>query len=162
MESLEIRAVQRSDTDRLLPLMAAYWAVEAISGFDAVKIHRQLQDFISNPSYGGAWLAARAGIAAGYLVCSFIYSFEHGGLMAEVDELYVDAPWRRQGVARRLLAAARAELAARACVSLQMQVADDNERAQRFYAQLGFRQKPGYRLWVAPLPGQGLAYGTTG
>jgi ribosomal protein S18 acetylase RimI-like enzyme len=34
-----------------------------------------------------------------------------------------------------------------------MQVADDNKRAQRFYEQLGFRQKRGYRLWVASLSG---------
>jgi hypothetical protein len=36
-----------------------------------------------------------------------------------------------------------------------MQVADDNDRAQRFYAQLGFRQKGGYRLWVAQLSDPG-------
>jgi len=151
MESLEIRAVQRSDADRLLPLMAAYWACDGIAGFDHVRIRRQLHDFLSNPSYGCAWLAAREGFVAGYLVYTLVYSFEHGGLMAEIDELYVVAPWRGQGVGQQLVAAAQGELAVRACVSLQMQVADDNERAQRFYARLGFRQKHGYRLWVAPL-----------
>jgi ribosomal protein S18 acetylase RimI-like enzyme len=151
MESIEIRALQRSDTDRLLPLMAAYWASDGIAGFDEVRIRGQLRDFLSNPSYGCGWLAARAGIATAYLVCTLVYSFEHGGLMAEIDELFVAAPWRGQGIARAMLAAARAELAVRGCVSLQMQVADDNERAQRFYARLGFRQKTGYRLWVAPL-----------
>ena len=153
MQRLEIRAVEVSDTDRLLPLMSGYWASDAIVGFDEVKVRRQLQDFLSNPAYGRAWLADHGGVAAGYLVCALVYSFEHGGLMAEVDELYVEAPWRGQGIGRQLLAATRSELAVRQCVSLQMQVADDNERAQRFYARLGFRQKPGYRLWVAPLPG---------
>jgi hypothetical protein len=41
-----------------------------------------------------------------------------------------------------------------------MQVADDNLRAQRFYAQLGFRQKTGYRIWVAPLSDVGTSNGT--
>jgi ribosomal protein S18 acetylase RimI-like enzyme len=153
MQGLEIRAVEVSDTDRLLPLMSGYWASDAIAGFDEVKVRRQLRDFLSNPAYGRAWLADHGGVAAGYLVCALVYSFEHGGLMAEVDELYVAAPWRGQGIGRQLLAAARSELAVQQCVSLQMQVADDNERAQRFYARLGFRQKFGYRLWVAPLPG---------
>ena len=34
MERLEIRSVQHADTDRLLPLMAAYWASDAIAGFE--------------------------------------------------------------------------------------------------------------------------------
>ena len=155
MENLQIRAARSSDIDRLLPLMAAYWVSDGIAGFDEVKVRRQLQEFVSNPSYGCAWLAECGDVTAGYLVCTLVYSFEHGGLMAEIDELYVHAPWRSQGIGQQLLAAARAALAARACVSLQMQVADDNDRAQRFYAQLGFRQKGGYRLWVAQLSDPG-------
>jgi len=160
MERLEIRSVQHADTVRLLPLMAAYWASDAIAGFEELTVRRQLREFLSTPSYGCAWLADIESIAVGYLVCTLVYSFEHGGLMAEVDELYVDAPWRGQGVARALMTAARAELHARTCVSLQMQVADDNLRAQRFYAQLGFRQKTGYRIWVAPLSDVGTSNGT--
>jgi len=119
MERLEIRSVQHADTDRLLPLMAAYWASDAIAGFEELTVRRQLREFLSTPSYGCAWLADIESIAVGYLVCTLVYSFEHGGLMAEVDELYVDAPWRGQGVARALMTAARAELHARTCVSLQ-------------------------------------------
>jgi ribosomal protein S18 acetylase RimI-like enzyme len=49
------------------------------------------------------------------------------------------------------VARARATLAARGCVCLQMQVEYANLPAQRFYARLGFEEKSGYRLWVAPL-----------
>jgi ribosomal protein S18 acetylase RimI-like enzyme len=71
--------------------------------------------------------------------------------MAEIDELFVVAPHRAQGIGQALVARARATLAARGCVCLQMQVADDNLPAQRFYARLGLQEKSGYRLWVAPL-----------
>jgi ribosomal protein S18 acetylase RimI-like enzyme len=79
-------------------------------------------------------------VAVGYLLCTFVYSFEHGGLMAEIDELFVGAAYRQQGIGRALLARARTALAACGCLWLQMQVADDNAR-----------RKSGYRLWVAPL-----------
>lgn len=102
MEGLQIRAVQRSDTDQLLPLMAAYWLSDGIAGFDELKVRRQLEEFISSPSYGCAWLAEIDGVAAGYLVCTLAYSFEHGGLMAEIDELYIQATWQGKGVAVRI------------------------------------------------------------
>ena len=71
--------------------------------------------------------------------------------MAEIDELFVAAPYRRQGIGQALLERARTDLAARGCHYLQMQVADDNHEAQGFYTRLGFKQKTGYRLWLAPL-----------
>jgi ribosomal protein S18 acetylase RimI-like enzyme len=159
MNGISVRRVQLTDVDQLLPLMEAYWQHEGIVGFDVVRLRHQLDYFLSSPTYGCAWLAERIGTAVGYLLCTFVYSFEQGGVMAEIDELFVGAPWRRQGVDQGLLAAARAGLAERDCVSLQMQVGDDNVRVQRFYARLGFREKRGYRLWVGPLRAPGLPDG---
>ena len=71
--------------------------------------------------------------------------------MAEIDELFVAAPLRRQGIGQGLLGRARNDLAVRGCHCLQLQVADDNEQAQGFYARMGFTPKSGYRLWLAAL-----------
>jgi GNAT superfamily N-acetyltransferase len=131
--------------------MAAYWQFEGIAGFAPERLRSQLQAFLSSPTYGCAWLAEGAGAAIGYLLCTLVYSFEHGGVMAEIDEFFVESVSRGQGVGEGLLAVARAGLAELGCVSLQMQVGDENVRAHRFYARLGFEEKRGYRLWLAPL-----------
>lgn len=148
---MKILDVSLSEVDQLLPLIEAYWQHDSIVGYEPSRLRRQLREFLSEPAYGCGWLATRSDVAAGYLLCSFVYSFEHGGLMAEIDELFVAAPFRRQGIGQALLDKAQSELGARGCRHLQMQVADDNEEAQMFYSRLGFRQKTGYRLWVAPL-----------
>ena len=101
---------------------------------------------------GSGWLASGTDGAVGYLLCTLVYSFEHGGLVAEIDELFVGPEHRRHGIGQALLARARAELAAQGCGWLQLQVADGNMQSQGFYSRLGFKQKSGYRLWMAPLP----------
>jgi ribosomal protein S18 acetylase RimI-like enzyme len=151
---MDIIEISHSQTEQLLPLIEAYWSHDNIVGYELSRLRRQLAQFLSEPAYGCGWLATRTrpDVALGYLLCSFVYSFEHGGPMAEVDELFVDTSYRRQGIGQALLARARTDLAAHGCVCLQMQVADDNVQAQEFYARLGFKPKTGYRLWLAPLP----------
>jgi ribosomal protein S18 acetylase RimI-like enzyme len=151
MNAVAIREASTSDTAELLPLIEAYWRHEAIAGYEGARLRRQLEEFLSTPAYGRGWLAMRTGVAVGYLLCTLAYSFEHGGLMAEVDEFFVGAPYRRQGIGQALLARARSSLAALGCVCLQMQVADGNAQARDFYTRQGFEEKSGYRLWLSPL-----------
>jgi ribosomal protein S18 acetylase RimI-like enzyme len=148
---IDIRPASIADAGQLLPLVKAYWQHDGIAGFEPARLSRQLDEFLATPAHGRGWLAMHAGLAVGYLLCAFVYSFEHGGLMAEVDELFVTPEYRRRGLGQALLAAARTGLTASGCGALQMQVADDNPGAQDFYARLGFAPKSGYRLWVAAL-----------
>ncbi len=148
---MNILELSLSEIDRLLPLIESYWRHDCIVGYESARLRRQLTEFLSEPAYGCGWLATHGEAAAGYLLCSFVYSFEHGGLMAEIDELFVAAPHRRRGIGQGLLDRARTDLAARGCHCLQMQVADDNAQARGFYSRLGFEQKKGYRLWLAAL-----------
>jgi ribosomal protein S18 acetylase RimI-like enzyme len=151
MDGMKILELTLSTADRVMPLIEAYWQHDNIVGYEPSRLRRQLAEFLSEPAYGCGWLAMRGDVTVGYLLCSFVYSFEHGGLIAEIDELFVAAPYRRQGIGQALLVGARTDLATRGCHCLQMQVADDNHEAQGFYTSLGFKEKSGYRLWLAPL-----------
>jgi ribosomal protein S18 acetylase RimI-like enzyme len=151
MDEIEIRQAVSSDARQLLPLIEAYWRHDGLAGYDSARLRRQLHEFLSTAVYGRGWLATGSGGAVGYLLCTLVYSFEHGGLMAEIDELFVSPEQRRHGIGQALLARARAELSAHGCGWLQLQVADGNTESQGFYSRLGFKQKSGFRLWVAPL-----------
>ena len=155
MNALAIREARAADIDLLIPLMKSYWAYDGIPDFEETRIGRQLWEFFSTPAYGCGWVAESSRRVVGYLLTTFIYSFEYGGLMAEVDEFFVVEDFRHQGLGRRLLAVARGALAARGCVNLQMQVAADNAAARAFYSRQGFAEKQGCGLWIAPLDGAG-------
>jgi GNAT superfamily N-acetyltransferase len=146
-----IREAVRSDVDRILPLMEAYWAFEQAQGFESDRIRRQLEDFLSTPKFGRAWVAEEGERVVAYVVAAYVYSFEYGGPMAELDELFVVEGYRGRGLGRALIATACKALERHGCVVVQLQVADWNEAGQRFYGREGFAPKSGYRLWVAPL-----------
>lgn len=143
-----IRPATLADIERLLPLVEAYWAHDGVPGFEAARLRVQLVDFLSDSRAGSLWLAMQEDTAVGYLACCLIYSFEHGGWMAEVDELFVVEAHRGAGLGRQLLATAGKALSDQGCRYLQLQVADGNTAAQAWYANLGFHEKSGYRLWL--------------
>jgi ribosomal protein S18 acetylase RimI-like enzyme len=75
-----------------------------------------------------------------------MFSLEHRGMMAEIDELFVVPEVRSQGWGARLLAACERDLDARDFVRLQLQIDRDNQSARAFYERNGFADRSGYRL----------------
>jgi len=80
-----------------------------------------------------------------------MFSIEHGGLMAEIDEFFVDAAQRSEGLGTRLIAAAERDMAAQGLKRLQLQLRRGNQRGLAFYERQGFRRRADYELLDKPL-----------
>lgn len=130
----------------LVELMRQYWEFEQIRGFSAEYADHLLQSFLSHPELGRGWIAHNDQDVLGYLLCSKVFSFEHGGPTAAIDELYVVAEARSKGVGTLLVHAAESQMRALGCVHIEMEVAAQNVRAQRFYSLLGFATRAGYSM----------------
>ena len=153
MTPLIVRPAAPGDIPQLLALVRRYWDYEHIEGFDALRVELLLQQLLSEPRLGAACVAEAEGRLTGYLIAVTVMSLEHGGLMAEIDELFVVPEARAHGVGTRLLDAAEAVLAARGCVRLQLQLAVANAAAREFYERRGYRARDGYRLLDKALAG---------
>jgi len=151
---VNVRSASPADIPQLLALVRRYWEFERIAGFDALRVELTLQQLLADARLGAAWVAEEHGQLRGYLVAVLLLSLEHGGLMAEVDELFVLPQARGRGLGAQLLAAAEAALAARGCVRLQLELGVANEAARAFYARNGYRARDGYRLLAKALSGQ--------
>lgn len=154
---MNVRGALPADIPQLLALVRRYWEFEAIGGFEALRIELTLKQLLADPRLGGVWVAQDRGQLRGYLIAVLVMSLEHGGLMAEVDELFVLPEARRHGLGAQLLTAAEAALGARGCVRLQLQLGVANEAARAFYARNGYTARDGYRLFDKALSGQGTA-----
>jgi ribosomal protein S18 acetylase RimI-like enzyme len=141
-----IRLATNSDVAGIAALVERYWEFEAIRGFDRSRIEALLTALLSQPALGAVWIAAAAGVLRGYLLAVYMMSLEHGGLVAEVDELYVCPELRSQGLGSLLVTAAQRDMAARGLVRLQLQLGVDNIRGREFYERHGFRRRTGYEL----------------
>jgi GNAT superfamily N-acetyltransferase len=141
-----IRVAANSDIGCLASLVECYWKFEAIDGFERPHIESLLRTLLSSPELGGAWVAENDGRLCGYLTAVYLYSLEYGGLVAEIDELFVSAEKRSLGVGSLLMAAAEHAMAARGMARLQLQLGVDNHRGRRFYERHGFRRRAGFEL----------------
>ena len=141
-----IRLADASDLSALTSLIERYWEFEHIRGFDAARITTLLTDLFHSPDRGQIWLAQEGGRSVGYLLTAYLFSLEHGGLMAEIDELFVTPEKRSLKIGAALLQAATAAMALRGITYIQLQIGIHNEHGKRFYEQHGFEALSGYGL----------------
>jgi ribosomal protein S18 acetylase RimI-like enzyme len=147
----EVRLAVEADTREIAHLVERYWRFEQIEGFDADEIQKLLGRLVSQPQFGAVWLATMGRDPVGYAVVTFMFSLEHRGMMAEIDELFVLPEARSYGVGSSLLAACEKYLWAREFVRLQLQIDRDNHLARSFYRRHGFEDRAGYQLLDKPL-----------
>ena len=143
---MRVRCASPADISGIASLVERYWEFESIEGFSRARIESLLQGLLSEPARGACLVAEENGVLQGYLVCVFMLSLEHGGLMAEIDEFFVLPEARCDGLGTLLLQQAERDLAARGLVRWQLQVAVDNRRARVFYERQGFSARAGYAL----------------
>lgn len=143
---VRIRPATVSDVPTLLPLIAEYWGFEGIPGFEPECVAAQLERLLSEPSLGAAWIATVDGVAAGYLLAVYVFSLEHLGVTAEIDEFFVLRSQRSSGVGAGLLAAAEAEFLRTGCTNVALQLSRDNDAARAFYHRHGYTERSSYEL----------------
>jgi GNAT superfamily N-acetyltransferase len=148
---MQVRLAATADVPGLLELIARYWRFEGIAGFNPVRIGQLLNALIASQALGAVWVAEADGALIGYLIAVWVLSFEHQGLMAEIDELFVSETARSRGAATALLVAAESWLKRRSGVRLQLQLAATNTRARSFYERHGYTRRAGFDLWDKPL-----------
>jgi GNAT superfamily N-acetyltransferase len=95
--------------------------------------HKQLS---SKPDKGQVLVFEKNGQLVGYAIIIFFWSNEFHGDVIDIDELYVDGPYRGTGVAREFFAWLEAAYPESAGMSLQ--VSHSNPRAARLYESVGF------------------------
>ncbi len=136
-----------SDVAAIALLVESYWQFEGIEGFARPRIEMLLSTLLSEPVSGACWVAESNGRLCGYLLASYTFSLEHGGVMAEIDELFVCDAARSAGVGSLLVRRAEVDLAAQGLVRLQLQLGVGNENARRFYERHGFQRRSSYELF---------------
>jgi ribosomal protein S18 acetylase RimI-like enzyme len=150
----EIRPATVADVPALVALVEQYWAFEAIAHFDRTRVSRVLSRALSDAGLMSGWVARVNGEAVAYLLAAYVFSLEHLGLTAEIDEFYVLPGARGRGLGNRLLQLAEAEFRARGCTNVFLQIGTGNDGARVFYRANGFAERAGFQLLDKMLPGR--------
>jgi ribosomal protein S18 acetylase RimI-like enzyme len=133
-----IRLAKSSDFDLLLRLVAAYYKFDSIA-FDERITGRALRRLLSDKSFGRIWVIDSGSALAGYVVLTFNYDLEFGGLEGLVTDLFVAPRYRRKGLGAQMIATVLDFCRSQEISAIELQVTRHNHAAQAFYRALGFK-----------------------
>ena len=102
-------------------------------------IERTFRQLTAHPDYGRVVVFEAKGQIIGYALLINFWSNEYGGIVLNIDELYVIPEWRGGGIGtdfiNHLVAGHVGD-----CVALKLEVLPYNRRALRLYEKLGFEK----------------------
>ena len=133
-----MRPADLSDRERLLDLMADFYA-ESGYVLDRSNAEVAFATLLGDLRLGRVWLIEQDLQVVGYIVVTFVFAMEHGGLAAWVDDLYVEPSARGAGLGTSALAAVRESCAELGVRALAVEVGHDNAVAQAVYRSAGLK-----------------------
>ncbi|HEV8333755.1 MAG TPA: GNAT family N-acetyltransferase [Steroidobacteraceae bacterium] len=146
---LEIQTAQPSDLAPILQLLHTQLQEHDIVLTDQA-LQRATQGLIEDHELGRILTARLDGELVGVAVISFLWTLEHGGPAAWLDEVYVELTRRGGGIGRKLVEAAMQVARDSGCIALDLEVDAGHEAAERLYERMGFRRHRRVR-WVRML-----------
>eukprot|EP00903_Cladosiphon_okamuranus_P020785 g19090.t1 len=133
------------DLPRLLPLVAAFHEEFGLPLDDDHRV-QALAPLLDGSPYGAVWLMGPSRAPIGYIILTFGWSVEFGGMDGFVDELYVRPAVRRRGIATEVLEQLPKTLAETGLCALHLEVREDDEQTVKMYRRQLFKPREGYML----------------
>lgn len=133
------------DLDRLMPLVAAF---HTESGFPLDDETRRagLLPLLEGSPHGAIYLIGPGRAPIGYIVITFGWSIEFGGMDGFVDEFYIRPGVRGRGIGSEVLRQLPKALGDVGMKALHLEVGRDNTRAQSLYTRMRFEPRDAYML----------------
>ena len=104
-----------------------------------IEVSKKLfEEFISNENLGKAFLICqsdkeRNSEVIGYVILTFIFSFEYGGRIAFLDELYILEKFRGKGIGKQTIDFIKQQATQLNVKMIYLEVENHNVNAQKLY-----------------------------
>lgn len=138
------------DAPRVLSLISAFHDEYGIDRTDDQRA-AALTPLLQGSPLGAVWLFGLAKAPTGYVIITFGWSMELGGMDAFVDELYVRPKVRKRGIASEVLTAIASSLSDVGVKAIHLEIDRDDTTTQRLYARARFDLRDRYSLMTRVL-----------
>lgn len=117
--------------------MQQFYAIDNYP-IDIAKSAELCREFIQNETLGRAWIIECDSKTAGYIILTFVFSFEYGGRIAFIDELFIKPGMQGKGLGKQAVTFIQQQTQALNLKLLYLEVENHNEIAQKLYTSQGF------------------------
>lgn len=143
--SAALHLARTEDLDRVLDLAAAFHSEMGITSDDTLR-RAAIEPLLEGLPYGAVYLIGPARAPVGYIVVTFSWSVEFGGMDGFVDELFIRPPVRGRGIATEVLFALPRTLAEAGIKALHLEVDRSDDTARSLYSRARFEPRERYML----------------
>ena len=126
------KPLEIADIEVITQMMQDFYAIDNYP-MDVEVAKKLFQEFISNEHLGKSWLMYSENEIVGYIILTFIFSFEYGGKIAFVDELFIKETARGNGFGKEAIQFIQREAPKLSLKLLYLEVEPHNENAQKLY-----------------------------
>jgi len=126
----------------ILQMMQDFYAIDNYP--INIEVSKKLfQEFISDEKLGKAFLIChsdegRISEIVGYVILTYIFSFEYKGRIAFLDELYIKETFRGKGIGKQTIDFIKKEASKLSLKLIYLEVENHNQNAQKLYLSNDF------------------------
>lgn len=113
-------------------MMEEFYAIDGYP-IDPVVSRDLMLEFLENGNLGKGWLIMADGEVMGYVILTFVFSFEYKGRIAFLDELFISPNARGKGLGRQTLDFIREQAALHSVKIIYLEIESHNSIAQKLY-----------------------------
>ena len=147
-----IREMTAQDEKRYLDMGQEFYSSNAVLHPIPREIyHKNFQEMLQGSPYIKGYIIEKDGQTAGYMILSFTYSSEVGGMVVLIEELFLHENFRGCGLGTEALDFVRKQFPH--ADRFRLEVTPDNGGAARLYARKGFEPLD-YRQMVIDPPAE--------
>jgi ribosomal protein S18 acetylase RimI-like enzyme len=126
-----------SEIENIIQLMGEFYRIDNYP-FD-IEISRKLfNQFLTDENLGKAWLILHQNEIVGYVILTYVFSFEYQGKIAFLDELYIRENARGKGIGKETIAFIQQEAPKLSLKIIYLEVESHNDAAQKLYIAKDF------------------------
>ena len=129
---ISFKPLEIADIEVITQMMQNFYAIDNYP-MDVEVAKNLFQEFITNEHLGKSWLIYSENEVVGYIILTFIFSFEYGGKIAFVDELFIKETARGKGFGKEAIQFIQQEVPKLSLKLLYLEVEPHNENAQKLY-----------------------------
>lgn len=129
---ITFQKLQENQIDVIVSMMRDFYAIDNYP-IDSDESKELFKTFIANSNLGKAWLIFHNEEVVGYVILTFVFSFEYKGILAFLDELFIKSEQQSKGFGKQAVQFIQEESSQLNVKILYLEVEEHNENAQKLY-----------------------------